>query len=439
MPDTATGDARACAAECPVCGAPNRCQLATAALYKGPCWCGEFTVPAERLRRLPEHARGRCLCRGCLAALALGPDAPPAAGRDFYLDPEQRCVFTARYLLRRGRCCESGCRHCPWKSLVVALLLLILIPAARAQTAVGWSESFDTDPPAAGWEATGDTSLFVWRPSVGELAVTWDSSRPNSYFRRALPVPVTSTNDFHLGFTLRLDAAAGGVHPGRPGPFQIALGLQRRAAADSPGFLRGTGNDSPDLVEWNWFPDTGFGATISPVIVSSAGRFHPAFTFEELMLGTVHRVSMAWDAARRRLRAELDSGGDRVPVVTEVTFPAGAGDFVVDAFAVASYSDAGQTPPEYAGSILAEGAVDDVSVWIAQPRGPALSLARAGNGWRLTWPGWPGWRYRVEATEDFLLWKRLGELTAGPPGMLYHDDAHGAAAARSYRLVCLPE
>ena len=23
-------------------------------------------------------------------------------------------VFTARYLLRRGYCCESGCRHCPY-------------------------------------------------------------------------------------------------------------------------------------------------------------------------------------------------------------------------------------------------------------------------------------------------------------------------------------
>jgi hypothetical protein len=23
-------------------------------------------------------------------------------------------VFTARFLLRRGFCCESGCRHCPY-------------------------------------------------------------------------------------------------------------------------------------------------------------------------------------------------------------------------------------------------------------------------------------------------------------------------------------
>ncbi len=24
-------------------------------------------------------------------------------------------VFTAQYLLRRGYCCNNGCRHCPYK------------------------------------------------------------------------------------------------------------------------------------------------------------------------------------------------------------------------------------------------------------------------------------------------------------------------------------
>lgn len=26
-------------------------------------------------------------------------------------------VFTACYLLRRGYCCESGCRHCPYRNV----------------------------------------------------------------------------------------------------------------------------------------------------------------------------------------------------------------------------------------------------------------------------------------------------------------------------------
>ncbi|HEU4523296.1 MAG TPA: DUF5522 domain-containing protein [Thermoanaerobaculia bacterium] len=34
-------------------------------------------------------------------------------GIDFYLEGPYM-VFTEAYLRRRGYCCESGCRHCPW-------------------------------------------------------------------------------------------------------------------------------------------------------------------------------------------------------------------------------------------------------------------------------------------------------------------------------------
>jgi len=34
-------------------------------------------------------------------------------GEDYYVE-NGLCVFTARYLLNRGYCCGSGCRHCPY-------------------------------------------------------------------------------------------------------------------------------------------------------------------------------------------------------------------------------------------------------------------------------------------------------------------------------------
>jgi hypothetical protein len=34
---------------------------------------------------------------------------------DFYLTPEGYIVFTEAYHLKRGYCCESNCRHCPYK------------------------------------------------------------------------------------------------------------------------------------------------------------------------------------------------------------------------------------------------------------------------------------------------------------------------------------
>ncbi len=38
----------------------------------------------------------------------------PLEEGDYYWTPEGYRVFTAKYLLRRGYCCESGCRHCPY-------------------------------------------------------------------------------------------------------------------------------------------------------------------------------------------------------------------------------------------------------------------------------------------------------------------------------------
>jgi len=38
----------------------------------------------------------------------------PAEEGDFYLTPEGYRCFTEQYHLKRGYCCESGCRHCPY-------------------------------------------------------------------------------------------------------------------------------------------------------------------------------------------------------------------------------------------------------------------------------------------------------------------------------------
>lgn len=45
-----------------------------------------------------------------------GEQAPLVEGEDYYLD-HGLMVLTARYHLRRGYCCEQGCRHCPFGDL----------------------------------------------------------------------------------------------------------------------------------------------------------------------------------------------------------------------------------------------------------------------------------------------------------------------------------
>jgi hypothetical protein len=50
-----------------------------------------------------------------------GSKQPEAAPRAQELDPEDfyyegpYLVFTAAYHLKRGSCCGSGCRHCPYR------------------------------------------------------------------------------------------------------------------------------------------------------------------------------------------------------------------------------------------------------------------------------------------------------------------------------------
>lgn len=39
---------------------------------------------------------------------------PPLEADDFYKSAEGFIVFTAKYLIKRGYCCQNGCRHCPY-------------------------------------------------------------------------------------------------------------------------------------------------------------------------------------------------------------------------------------------------------------------------------------------------------------------------------------
>ena len=42
------------------------------------------------------------------------PEQTIIEGEDFYMDGPY-LVFTEAYHLKRGYCCNSGCRHCPWR------------------------------------------------------------------------------------------------------------------------------------------------------------------------------------------------------------------------------------------------------------------------------------------------------------------------------------
>lgn len=118
-------------AHCPICWKPNGCRIETGEPYKGPCWCEGPTLSSAALHRLLSDApEQRCVCRSCLEAIAANPEitwdelvahsnparhlAPQVLQEDEFYREGDAIVFTAAYLLRRGYCCGSRCRHCPY-------------------------------------------------------------------------------------------------------------------------------------------------------------------------------------------------------------------------------------------------------------------------------------------------------------------------------------
>jgi hypothetical protein len=107
------------ATNCPLCARPNDCQLCTVASYKGPCWCAKVKIPEALIAQVPPELQNKaCICLTCVMKFHRGSAAgiapPKVLPGDFYFEGRM-VVFTAEYHLRRGYCCESNCRHCPYR------------------------------------------------------------------------------------------------------------------------------------------------------------------------------------------------------------------------------------------------------------------------------------------------------------------------------------
>lgn len=73
----------------------------------------ERPLPDDRVRPLTDRLPKDPAARSRIIAVHSGA---VAAARDTYLDPTTGfVVFTALGLWRNGRCCRSGCRHCPYE------------------------------------------------------------------------------------------------------------------------------------------------------------------------------------------------------------------------------------------------------------------------------------------------------------------------------------
>ena len=186
-------------------------------------------------------------------------------------------------------------------------------------TAATLHESFSSDPQAGGWRIFGDTNLFSWNSTNQNLEVTWDSSQSNSYFQLPLGTILTRQDDFSFALDLRLDDIMAGANPDKPGTFELAFGFQNIVDAQKTNFLRGTGRNSPNLVEFDFFPAAdAVQATVSPAFWStnSTLSYNGAgdFTIMDLPLGMVMQVTMSYASSNQTITTTITTNG--VPVAT---------------------------------------------------------------------------------------------------------------------------
>jgi hypothetical protein len=316
-----------------------------------------------------------------------------------------------------------------------------------ALSAVGngrvWHEDFSEDPLVkGGWQVSGESSLFSWDESQGVLDVVWDSSKPNSYFTHSIGTVLSRVDDFVMAFDLRLDAIQPGATEGKPAAFQIALGLAELESIQRDGLARGAGIDTEtgvrNVMEFDYFPDAGFGATVSPVFVSAENEFAAGFTYPvELPLGGWLTVVMEYSAAEGLLRTKLIQDGREYYPVDPVALGAGFSDFRFDCVGVFSYSDEGQNPEFPMLSVYAEGVLDNFVLELPRLPVEEVSGGMVGGGWATSVQALPGWEYQLEHSLALDSWATVDSGSVATPGSLVLRDPAVTERAGFYRVVAL--
>jgi hypothetical protein len=313
------------------------------------------------------------------------------------------------------------------------VLVLLAIHLYLSQcTAAHFEEDFSTDPMGHGWRAYGDEGLFRWNESNQDLEVTWDSTKPNSYFYHPLPTALTQEDDFQFGFDLRLQEIQVGLDSSKPFTFELALGLINLREATSANFLRGTASQSPDLVEFDYFADSGFGATVSPVMASSSSQFVPSFTFPlELTVGDLFQVEMKYVSSNQTLTTTLRRNGQPFGPVKDAKLGSSFAGFHVDTLAVCSYSDRGA-----GGSLLAQGVVDNLTAVLPDPPIIQLTGAWREHVWQAQFVGKSGWTYTLERSDSLSDWHAASAPRTGSdaPQSLQDLDSGSASDRAFYRV-----
>jgi hypothetical protein len=313
------------------------------------------------------------------------------------------------------------------------LLFLSGLAAASICGAATFTEDFSANPRQNGWKIFGDTNLFRWDSTNQNLAVTWDSSQTNSYFYRPLGTILARSDDFGISFDLQLADIAIGVNPVKTNTFELAVGFINYISATSTNLQRGTGvsaSGARNTFEFDYFPDSGKGATISPTIISSNNQFATKFAFPfTLDPGALFHMTMNYTASDKTLRTTMTRNGVAFAPVPNVVLGSTFKDFRLDRIAIINWSDAGAD-----GSLLAHGMVDNFVVTVPAPPIQNLTGAFSNHVWQAQFISQSNWLYTLERSADFQSWSNLPTATPGNATNLFLPDTNPPPDKAYYRV-----
>ena len=289
--------------------------------------------------------------------------------------------------------------------ITINLLLAIAFFGIESHvSANNWHyETFDSNPMSRGWSIHGDKSLFNWNENSKSLQVIWDSEKPNSFFYKPLGLVLTESDSFAFTFQITLDSVKAGYLEGKPYSFEVSLGFLNLASAKVKGFDRGTGSDSPNLVEWDYFPDTGFGATVSPALASDKSEFSAGFTFPaELLIGKTYSVKLSFNAEEKLLKTDMLENGKPWEKIAEVKIGSDFRGFFVDAFSISNFS-----AKDSESSLLAIGTVDDIAITSSGSLPSLIGMKTNDSEWQAKTFLYDSNKWKIEGSGDFRSWNQL--------------------------------
>jgi len=290
------------------------------------------------------------------------------------------------------------------KKVCLFMLAGLLAASTVIVHAATFAENFAANPLQDGWQISGNTNLFQWNSTNRNLNVTWDSSQSNSYFYHPLGTILSASDNFSLEFDLQLTDAT------VSGSFEVAVGLLNMCDATNAGFSRAQVNN-PNLCEFDYFPDGGYGPSLDATLVDTNNIFYFAYNDTlPLNVGVSYHIVLTHVAGQPGVTGEVLTNGQIYAALSTI-YDEGVGNFRIGSVSITSYTS---TDDPYGDTLLAHGTVGNILVTLPPPPVQNCTGTLSNGVWQAQFcSGSSNWLYTLQRTTDFRSWTNAGPATPG--------------------------